>query len=203
MPASSPHRTGLPHQGQKFINPARLPLNGLEQREHRPTRSFPYFFRCSFVGGFIVASPSRSFPNSSRALSYPTAKARFQIDSAFRSASRNTNSRVLLSIVFLTFFRHLPITGDSDIQNTVPVTGDEMTIVAIGFLGAVSAQPLERSFNTASHIFPSITQKSSAVLASPEMSDAIGASNRDGCSRTRSWAGGTVQPPPHPQRTYP
>lgn len=201
--SSSPHRTGLPHQGQKFTNPAHLPLNGLKQREHQPTRSFPYSSRCSFVGGSIMASPSRRFAYSSLALLYPASQARFQTNSAFRSASRSTNSRVLLSIVFLAFFRHLPVTGDSDVQNTVPVTGGETAIVAIGFLGAVSAQPLKCLFNKTSHIFPSITQRFSAAWAYPERLAARGADSRDGCSRTRSWAGGIVRLPPHPQRTYP
>ena len=149
--SSPPHRTGLPHHGQKFINPAQLPLNGLEQREHQPTRSFPYSSSCSFVGGSIMASPSRRFAYSPLALLYPASQARFQINSAFCSYSRSANSRILLSIVFLTFSRQLPVTGDIGKQDALPVAISETAAAAIGFLGAVSAQPLKCSFYTVLH----------------------------------------------------
>lgn len=65
----------------------------------------------------------------------------------------STVSRSMYSaIAYLAFSRHLPVTGDSDVQNTVPVTGVETATAAIGFLSAVSAQPLKSPFYTVFHV---------------------------------------------------
>jgi hypothetical protein len=77
-------------------------------------------------------------------------------------------SHVLASSIVIgipPFFRHLPVTGDSGEQSTAPLAINETATITIWFLVAVSAQLLERSFNTTSHIFPSITQKFLVALA--------------------------------------
>lgn len=155
----------------------------------------------SLSGGIFPATGTHLVRSSaSRIVRYASLAPGMGVLSAWRW------SHVLASSIVIrnpTFFRHLPVRRDIVIHNTAPFIVDKTTIVAIWFLGAVSAQPLKCSFNTTSHIFPSITQRFSAAWAYPERLAATGGGTGDGDSHSPLWLGGTLPPSHPPGKTWP